>query len=351
MATLELAHERTRRPLRLPEPEIHPFVTADGVELRLTRYRTGPKGPVIVAPGFGTSTKAYTIDTVETNFPEFLAEHGYDIWLLDYRASPELESSKQLFTVDEIATQDWPAAVAKVLEVTDAESVQVNAHCVGSMSFQMSLLSGLEGVRSGICSCLGVFPEGPGLNKLKARTRLGSVLNAVGIARMSTDYHPEQVDDRIMDTLMRLYPTKERCDNPVCRRIEFLYGDVYDHDMLNDETHWAMHEWFGRANLTTLNHIGRMLLVNQVVDKHGHDAYLPNVERMQLPLTYLHGEHNNLFRLNGARKTVAWLTEHNGPDNYRLHVVPDYSHMDCWIGEHAARDVYPTVVAELDRFN
>lgn len=351
MATLEAADQRTRRPLRLPEPEIHPFRTDDGVELRLTRYRAGSKGPVILAPGFGTSIKAYTIDTVETNFPEFLAEHGYDIWLLDYRASPELEASAQLFTVDEIARYDWPAAVAKVREVTDAESVQVNAHCVGSMSFQMSLLLGLDGVRSGICSCLGVFPEGPGLNKLKARTHLGSVLNAVGIARMSTDYHPEQVDDRIMDTLMKLYPTKERCDNPVCRRIEFLYGDVYDHDLINAETHEAMHEMFGRANLTTLNHIGRMLLVNKVVDKHGNDAYLPHVERMQLPLMYLHGEHNNLFRPDGARKTVAWLTEHNGAENYTLHMVEGYAHMDCWIGRDSARDVFPVAVAELDRFN
>src|SRR3982750_2910271 len=112
MATTEPRPPRTRRTLRLGEPEVHPFRTADGVELRLTRYNAGGKGPLIVAPGFGTSIRAYTIDTVETNFPEFLAEHGYDVWLLDYRASPELEASKQAFTVDEIATQDWPAAGA-----------------------------------------------------------------------------------------------------------------------------------------------------------------------------------------------------------------------------------------------
>src|SRR3954452_17080668 len=137
MAATEPGPTRTRRTLRLGEPEVHPLRTADGVELRLTRYNAGGKGPLIVAPGFGTSIRAYTNDTVETNFPEFLAENGYDVWLFDYRASPELEASKESFTVDEIATHDWPAAVAEVRARTGADSVQVVAHCVGSMSFQM----------------------------------------------------------------------------------------------------------------------------------------------------------------------------------------------------------------------
>jgi choline dehydrogenase-like flavoprotein len=342
---------RETRPLRLDEPEVHPFRTGDGADLRLTRYHAGSKGPVILAPGFGTSTKAYTIDTVATNFPEYLAEHGYDIWLLDYRASPELEASTLLYSVDEIATHDWPAAVAKVREVSGAESVQVNAHCVGSMSFQMSMLSGLEGVRSAICSCLGLFPEGPPLNKLKARTHLGGVLNKIGVARMSTDYHPEQLDDRIFDIAMRAYPTKERCHNPVCRRIEFLYGDVYDHDNLNDQTHWALHEMFGRTNITTLNHVGRMLIKNRVVDKYGNDVYLPHAERLAIPVAYIHGEYNNIFRPEGARRTVEWLSEQNGPEHYKLHMIKDYAHMDCWIGENAMRDVFPIALAELDSHN
>jgi pimeloyl-ACP methyl ester carboxylesterase len=351
MAATEPRPPRERRALRLGEPEVHPFRTADGVELRLTRYNAGGKGPLIVAPGFGTSIRAYTIDTVETNFPEFLAEHGYDVWLLDYRASPALEASKQSFTVDEIATQDWPAAVATVREEAGSDTVQVMAHCVGSMSFQMSLLNGLEGVRSGICSCVGLFPEGPPLNKLKAFTHLGHALTAIGLHRMSTDFNADQVDDRIFDKVMRLYPTKERCDNPVCRRIEFLYGDVYDHDRLNDETHRAMHEMFGRANLTTLNHVGRMLLTKQVVDKDGDDVYLPHAERMALPLAYIHGEHNNLFRPGDTQKTVEWLSERNGPEHYSRHVIRDYAHMDCWIGENAARDVFPIALEELERFN
>ena len=36
---------------------------------------------------------------------------------------------------------------------------------------------------------------------------------------------------------------------------------------------------------------------------------------------------------------------------YSRHVIPGYAHMDCFIGQDAARDVYPTITAQLDRHN
>src|SRR6478735_4049872 len=72
--TMTDAPDRPRRPLRCGEPTVHRFLTDDGVELQLTRFQGGTKGPVILSPGFGTSSIAYTIDTTDTNFPEHLYE-------------------------------------------------------------------------------------------------------------------------------------------------------------------------------------------------------------------------------------------------------------------------------------
>ena len=47
----------------------------------------------MLAPGYGNAARAFALDTVPTNFTEYLGEHGYDVWLLDYRASPDLPSS------------------------------------------------------------------------------------------------------------------------------------------------------------------------------------------------------------------------------------------------------------------
>jgi choline dehydrogenase-like flavoprotein len=153
------APPRAHRPLRCGAGEIHDFHTKDGVRLRLTRFEGGSKGPVIVAPGFGTSALAFTIDTTETNFPEYLFERGYDVWVLDYRASPALPSASTQFTLDEVATLDYPAAVETVLGKTGAESLQIMAHCVGSVTMLMSLANGLEGVRSAVASQLTLHPR------------------------------------------------------------------------------------------------------------------------------------------------------------------------------------------------
>jgi cholesterol oxidase len=342
---------RKKRPLRLSPPDVHPFTTGDGVALRLTRFKGGEKGPVILAPGFGTSSLAYTIDTTDTNLPEFLFARGYDVWALDYRASPELPVSGTQFTVDDIATQDWPSAVAKVRQVSGAGSVQVMGHCVGSLSFLMAMLAGMTGVRSAVCSQLTLFPVAPALTDTKAAMRLASLLDKVGDHFWQTDANPHKFVQEALDEFMRLYPTHEGCTSAVCRRILFLYGEVFHHANLNEPTHQAIHEMFGKANLTTLKHLTRMIQKGHVVDAHGQDVYLPNVSRLALPISFIHGEINRMFLPRGSEQTYDFLREKNGPQWYTRTLIPHYAHMDCFIGRDAARDVYPIVATELDKMN
>src|SRR5688572_8300495 len=113
---------RERRPLRMTPPEVYDFNTSDGVVLKLTRYAGGRKGPVILSPGFGTSGRAFNLDTVMTTLPEYLFANEYDVWILDYRASPELPSASTQFTLDDIATYDYPAAVELVRGVSRADT-------------------------------------------------------------------------------------------------------------------------------------------------------------------------------------------------------------------------------------
>src|SRR4051812_19710670 len=87
------APPRVKRPLRLGPLRVSVFTTTDGVPLRLLRYHGGQKGPVILAHAFGTSSLLYLIDTIETNLTEYLVAHGYDVWVLDYRASAALPAS------------------------------------------------------------------------------------------------------------------------------------------------------------------------------------------------------------------------------------------------------------------
>jgi cholesterol oxidase len=342
---------RPRRPLKMSVPEVHFFRTDDGVELKLTRYKGGGKGPVMMAPGFGTSTLAFTIDTVETNLPEALFAAGYDVWLFDYRASPALPSARTQFTLDDVAKRDYPAAVAKVREVSGAPDIQVMAHCVGSVTFLMAMMGGLQGVRSAVSSALTFYPVSTMANRIRAGLDLGTAAAKAGLENITTDFDSQKKLDVFIDNVLRLVPSKEQCTSAVCRRILGIYGDVYKHDNLNEGTHRAIHEMFGVANMTTFNHISLMVRKGQIVDKEGGDTYLPHIDRLAIPVTLVTGAENNLFLPEGTAKTLQTLSQANDATLYERIVFPHYAHMDLYIGRDSARDVYPTIVAQLDRFN
>lgn len=347
------ATDRVRRPLRCGEPTVYDFETADGVRLRLSRFQGGTKGPVILTPGFGTSSIAYTIDTTDTNYPEYLYEHGYDVWLLDYRASPLLPSGDTQFTLDDIARYDYPAAVDKVREVAGVDDVQIMAHCVGSLTLLMALSLGLEGVRSAVASQLTLHPRAGTLNELRAGIYAASVMDTLGIDTLTTEFDDDPSWlERLYDKALAIYPQgEEPCDRPFCRRVMFMYGEVYDHDRINDATHDHIEEAFGVANIKTLRQITKILREDHAVSYDGDHDYLDGAANMRVPIAFIHGEHNRLFLPEGSELTYEWLRESNGPELYSRHIIPGYAHMDCFIGKDAARDVYPIVTAQLDLHN
>ena len=348
----ETAEERRpRRPLRLGEPQVHTFNTDDNFELKLTRCEGGNKGPVILTPGYGTSTLAFALDTVETNFPEYLYARGYDVWLFDYRSSPAVESSRRQFTVDDVATHDYPAAVRKVRELTGASDVQVTAHCVGSLSFVMSLTAGLKGIRSAVCSQIALHPMVSSMVKAKTALRLATIVKALGPDFIATAHDDSKLSNRLLDKAMDHYPGAARCGNPVCDRILCYYGETYEHAQLNEETHAIVADMFGTANLTTFEHMARIINAGHAVDAQGEEAYLPNVANAAVPIAFIHGEKNNFFVPEGTKRTYDLLCRVNGPELYSRHVFPGYAHMDCFIGKDAANDIFPLLHQELERFN
>lgn len=336
----------------LPHGEVHAVTTSDGTEIQLTRYQLGSKGPVVLAPGYGNAARAFTVDTVPRNYVQFLGEHGYDVWLLDYRASPELPASRTQFTVDDIAMRDWPAAIDTVREQTGAESVQAMGHCVGGLSLFMAIGGGLEGLRSATFSSLAGHPIATPGNRLRAGAHMATAFKKLGIKGLNTDYDPGYLPDRAVELVMRALPFRHVYDSPVARRIYFVYGDVFDFENINEATmDAAVPAVFGISNMTFFEHISRMIRKGQALDHDGNDAYLANLDRYRFPIAFITGEHNRMFIPRGLQKTYDTLRQANDPALYTHHVIKDYAHLDMWLGTHAERDVFPTALAELERHN
>ena len=108
---------------------------------------------------------------------------------------------------------------------------------------------------------------------------------------------------------------------------------------------------FGIANMATFNHISLMVRTGHIVDKNGGEAYMPHLDRLAIPVTFLHGAQNNLFLPEGTLKTLQTLAQANDAGLYDRIVFPNYAHMDCFMGRDSATDIFPSIVSALDRHN
>ena len=81
----------------------------------------------------------------------------------------------------------------------------------------------------------------------------------------------------------------------------------------------------------------------------GEDIYLANVERLAIPITYIHGAENEAWLPKGTEMTLNWLREHNDRHLYNRHLIANYGHIDCIFGKNAAVDVYPFILNHLEQ--
>ncbi len=348
------APPRRRRDLEAPIPVLHEFTTDDGVDLRLTRYQGGAKGPVLLVHGAGVSSSIFSTDLPDRNLVEVLTGAGYDVWLLDFRVSTALEASKQRSTGDDVARFDHPAAVRTVLGATGASSLQAVVHCYGANTFVMSMLAGhTTGVRSLVCSQVATHLDTGPMARMMAGLHVPGTLDALGVDSL-TAY--TQVGGgwrtRLLDDALRLYPIEddERCRSSVCHRITFLYGLLFEHEQLDDRIHDGLHELFGVVNVGSLDHLAAMVRAGHLVDADGHDVYLTdeNLPRLALPTLLLSGSENRCYLPESTADTLDLLSRVNGPSYYRREVVPGYGHIDGIFGKDAADDVHPLILAHLD---
>jgi cholesterol oxidase len=364
------ALQRTKRPDPftrpiLEEPEDRRPPIEDGrlevaglPRYRLTTYGSSKGLPLILGPGFGMSSEAFL--SGDPSVFSYLQGLGYEVWLLDYRGSDKLDISLTQFTLDELV-DDFAEAIITLREAT-GHPVRVIGHCVASLVMTMLLLKkgDLGGsIHSVLLSQSFGFIDHPLINRIKAAIRLPQVLRFTGFIPMLTVDDDLRSDwrSRVLDRVLRFYPTAERCDSAVCRRILFMYGEVNRHAKLNAHTHDLMYDFFDRANLTSFVHLSKMILAGHIVDRNGRNTYLTheNGAGIRVPVTLFQGMKNRLFRPAGGHRMLRWLRQHGADGGalaerlFHLVEVPDYGHLDNFVGTHAACEVFPILKRELIR--
>ena len=370
------APPREKRPLKLKgvEPEVFVFETVDQMRLALTRYKGGTKGPLMLAHGMGVSSKIYTLDTIDKNFVEFLIEHEFDVWVLEWRASVVMAAHEKQHNLDSVGKNDMPTAVNRILAETGANDIQVVVHCVGSITFFMSMLSGqLQGkIRSIIASQVAFCTVPSTINWLKAHTRVPNILHGLGVQGL-TAYTDSKAGfmSRAVNVITEAFTDAttsfdEHCDNHVCHRITFMYGLMWEHENLNPLTHATLHEVFGYGTATFFKHLSACMRKQHLVDENGNArAYLPDFEnrqrlksaaymkhmkRLDLPILFYSGAKNQAFPPEATQRAVDRCREAFPDQDYRRIEFPDYGHLDHMMGKNVEEDVFVKLLPFLDDY-
>ena len=332
-----------------------PFTAGDGLACNVINVR-GPvapsKGPVLLVHGAGVRANIFRAPSGR-NLVDVLVDDGYDVWLENWRASIDIPHNH--WTLDQAAVYDHPLAVRTVCAETGSDELSAVIHCQGSTSFMMSAVAGLvPQVKTIVTNAVSIHPIVPPLAHLKLRTMVPITARLLGyLDPQWGEVGAPWVVPKLVDAWIRL--VHHECDNAVCKWSSYTYGasepTLWRHENLNRQTHDWLRGEFAACPLTFFKQILRSVEAGHLVAVDGHpelpDDFAAQAPRTSARVAFLAGAENVCFTAESQRRTRAWYDGHGtGPTS--LHVFPGYGHLDVFMGQTAAADTFPTIVAELE---
>lgn len=190
------------------------------------------------------------------------------------------------------------------------------------------------------------------LSRFKSKLRLADLAAGMGLKQMDAYVDSDSgLLDRTYSRFLNTFypiPARQKCNSPVCHRVSSIFDPLYAHKQLNQATHDTLHEIFGHSNIAALRQLSLMARTGHVINAEGNDVYLANAGKMSFQMSFIHGSENLSVFPESTERTIAFLSDRNGEDYYRRHLISGYGHLDCIIGKNADRDVYPHTLAGLE---
>lgn len=323
-------------------------------------------GPVLLVPGSGVRAEMYYGQPVRPSCAEYLLGLGYDVWVETWRASIDLPPND--YTLDHAAMHDHPRAVTKVLGVCDAEArepvnLKAVVHCQGSISFMMAVVAGWIDARVThiVSSAVSLFIDVTQSTWLKQRL-------AMPLVARSFDGLDAQWGIRPTTPIAGLFAAAAKrmerpCGNPTCQVANFMYGSGWDVLFRHVDDHgnpWvtdAVHEWAGReVGYTPLS------LIAQVAEssRHGYvvpcptpppgtpPAYLASPPQTGAQVTFIAGDHNNMFRWQGQHRAARFFNESLNKGRADFVALPGFGHLDTFWARDSPQVAFPVIKAGLE---
>ena len=293
-------HQRRRRAAPDPLPGRHP--RAGPARPRRSACRAGSSRPTCSRPNLLEYLFAHELRRLAARLPG------------QHRRSPACAAA-----VDrrpDRARIDHPEAVGPVPQVTGAETIQVVVHCYGSTTFFMSMLAGLRGRALGRSARRSpTEPRSPAPRaKIKSGLHLPELLERSGVDSL-TAYTADATPDWKSHALRRRScnlvpgPRSEDCRNPVCHRITLhvlaalrarAARRAHPRRRCTSCSAWPTSRRFEHLAADGARQA-------RSVDADGSDVYLPHLDRLAMPIRFIHGAENRCYLPESTERTYDLL--------------------------------------------
>ena len=346
------------------EISTHPFNTEDKLGLSLLRFKQAPSEDVVlIIHGLTTSTDMFIMPE-HYNLVQYLLDRGFtDVWSLDFRMSNRHSYNlrQHRHNMDDIALFDHPAAVAKIREHIGDRRLHVICHCLGSVSFTMSLFGkAVEGITSVIANSVALTPRVPNWSKVKLIFAPFIVEYLLGFPYLNPWWSedPGLTRGKIFSRVVSAF--HQECDVPACHMLSLMWGTgwpaLYSHENLHEVTHRRGGDLYGGNAVHYYRHVRKMLFAgNRAVKFNPNDSTynsLPNdyfeyARDIQTPVLFMTGDNNRVF--SDSNIVCHQRLNEIIPGRHELHVFPGYGHQDVFMGKNCHIDIFPRLLEFLQK--
>ncbi len=284
---------------------------------------------------------------------QFLSDAGYDVWLMNWRASIEFEANR--WTLAQAAVNDYRPATDLVLNATGAKSLKAVIHCQGSTSFMMAIVAGLLPEYTNVVSnAVSLHPIVPTLARLKSKMSLPTLGRFIDYLNPQWGISAPFGWPMLIDWYVRAM--HHECNNAVCKHSSFTFGagfpTLWKHENLDEATHEWLKGEFAAVPVTFFREMARCMDAGHLVSD-GTYPELPRDFTAQKPktdarFTFLAGRLNDCFIAESQHKTYRFFDSFT-PGRHAYHEFPTYGHLDVFIGKNAAHDTFPIILDELSK--
>ena len=341
--------------------------TPDGLGLTMERYlKTSTNDVVLLLHGLTTSTDMFIMPEHQ-NIVTYLHKNGFgDVWSLDWRGSMRhhynLIPSQN--TVDDVALFDIPCALAKIRnECGPSARVHVICHCVGSISFFMTLCSGLAGEIASVTSnSVSIMQQVAKWSQFKLNYAPFFISNFTPFNYLLPSFSklsvPPWNPQKLLARAVGLFHPES--SNSACHMLSFMWGSgnpaCYSLENLDKKTYARIGDLFGGVGVNYYKHLAQMVKHGSSVtysDNIGRPQYSPlssnylqDAGKLKVPILLITGSDNHVFENSNS---LAYEYLKSKGVACELRVIPNYGHQDTFMGKNSASDIFPYILKFLKK--